>query len=85
MGSIIWEQLYPLGIRPVSEKTNLSLKSFALDNTRCIFVIKGNPNYIKGQGEGGYLHPKNIPTKKDDIYIMTLAELKLVDAKKEWN
>lgn len=85
MGSIIWEQLYPLGIRPVSEKTNLSKKSFAIDNTRGIFVIKGNPNYIKGQGENGYLHPKNIPTKQDDIYIMTLAELKLVDAKKEWN
>ncbi|MBQ7761273.1 MAG: helix-turn-helix transcriptional regulator [Clostridia bacterium] len=82
---IMWEQFYPVGIQPASEIANLSKKSFANENTRGVFVIKGSPLLLKGQGDNGYLHPKQAPTKKDDIYVVTLAELKLVDAKKEWN
>ncbi len=78
---IIWEQMYPLGRCPSSEKTNILQPSgFIEKNCICILVISGKPSFIIGLDEGVYSSAKRFSKDiKSHLYVMSKAAFKALD------
>ena len=83
--NIIWEQLYPIGASPAKERTVITKKSFAKNEARGVFVINGTPLSIKGLDENGYVSAKQSIIKKEDINVITRAELKVFEPQEKKN
>lgn len=76
---IIWEQIIPLGIRPVSEEKVIIKTSFAKGNARGIFVISGEPLRIEGLDDGCCISPLRATESDRDIYVLTASSFKRFD------
>ncbi|MBE6616964.1 MAG: XRE family transcriptional regulator [Ruminococcaceae bacterium] len=81
-GKIIWEQIIPLGISPVRERTVLTGKNFSEKGERGIVLVSGKPMCFTGLDENGFVSAKGAVRALDDIYVMSAAAFKLFEPKK---
>ncbi len=77
--NIFWEQLYPLYNSPAREKTLISKRSFGKRDTTNIFLIEGTPLQIRGLDENGFVSCKQKCKSVDDLYVLTMAEFKILN------
>ncbi len=80
--SVVWEQIYPLGRKPVSVKTVISKRNFSQNGERTIFLVSGTPMGFVGLDENGFVSVKGCSKHTDDLYIMSYAALKSFVPKK---
>ena len=76
---IIWEQMYPLSISPLSVKIMICQPSSIIDVDKfCVFVISGKPNIICGLDQGLFSSVKmlNINTSKNNLCVMSEVAFK---------
>lgn len=79
-GSVVAEQLYPLGISPASEVTSI-FQPYQIEPGRVnILVIPGNPGVISGLDEGVVCSARRGLTGPG-LYVMTASALKLFASK----
>ena len=82
-GKIVWEQIIPLGISPVRERTVLTVKNFYEKGERGIVLVSGKPMCFTGLDENGYVSAKGRARALDDVYVMSAAAFKLFEPNKE--
>lgn len=70
---VIWEQVYPLGISPVSEETVICQPSEFMEKGRvCVLVVAGKPDGILGLEEGVFLSAQSWDgLNVNKLYVMT--------------
>lgn len=81
-GKIIWEQIYPLGISPVRERTSLLNKSFPEKDERGIVIVSGKPMCFTGLDENGFVSSRGTVKSSADVYVMSAAAFKLFEPNK---
>ena len=74
--SVIWEQLYPGGISPVSEVSVLTDLSFLEKDTVCLLLIDGGTVGITGLDEGRFTSAVR-PFEEGKLCVMSKAKFKL--------
>ena len=76
-GSVVAEQLYPLGISPASEVTGI-FQPYQIEPGRInILVIPGSPGMISGLDEGA-VHSARQGLASHGLYVMTASAFKLL-------
>ncbi|MBE6552763.1 MAG: helix-turn-helix transcriptional regulator [Ruminococcaceae bacterium] len=74
--SVQWEQFFPSGIHPVSEKSVISDCSFVAQNCICLLLIDGSTVGITGLDEGRFLSASR-PYAFGKLCVMSKAKFKL--------
>ena len=69
-GDVQWEQIYPLGIQPVSVFMHVCSPKLFEKGKICVLLIKGRPSCIKGLDEG-MIRSASMPCDTGAIYVMT--------------
>ena len=72
---VLWEQSYPLGIRPAKEEWVVTRKNFAKNGTVGVIVFNGTPSSFIGLDENGYVSANRKVNHEGEIYVLTSAEL----------
>ncbi len=73
---IIWKQIIPVGIRPVSEEKVVLKSSFANGNAIGILVILGEPLRIEGLDDGCFISLRRDTVCEGSVCVLTASEFK---------
>ena len=69
-GDVQWEQIYPLGIHPVSIVMHICSPRFLEKGKICILLIRGRPSCITGLDEG-LIRSAHVPCGEGAVYVMS--------------
>ena len=75
-GMVVWEQIYPLGIKPVSERFPVCKADFTSKKQRGVVVIQGAPSLITGLDEGSFISSRGTPKSDEDVFVMSFNAFK---------
>lgn len=76
--SVVWEQIYPVGIYPERVKHVITDASFLSKDTICVLVISGQPMCIQALDEGIWASANKFPDKNQAVYVMSEVRMKLL-------
>lgn len=80
--TVMWEQLYPSAIFPVSERFPVCKVGFTEKNQRGVLVIQGVPAIITGLDDGVFVSSKGPLKSDDDIFVMSYNAFKTFTGEK---
>jgi len=76
--SVVWEQIYPVGIYPARVNTVISDASFCGKDHVCVLVITGRPMCIEALDEGIWKSAEKFPGENGSAFVMSEARMKLL-------
>ena len=80
-GAVTAEQLYPLGLHPVSEITSIFHSSLIVKGRVTVVLVTGAPGNITGL-DNGCVHSARYGCLNEGFYVMSMSAFKLFEMKK---